>query len=301
MKFNLMKSLSYPLFLLLVLNLDAETDDISFEYYQRLIFLNVSINNSDSLLFLLDTGANTSAIDAKTAERLKLKIEKHVQVEGTAGIITVPSVMVESVTACNKTVSNLSLTSYDLSSSLAPSGKKLDGILGTDFLKKFAMTLDFVKNKISLSGKVKDPLNAVYTFEMDNGIPRIQAKINNKSLAWFRYDSRSSLFDSKNIYLNSTSFILAELKELDPNIKPSVIFSATGVGGSIELPVYKISNVLFDKLEIKEPYLIIQPNQGYFARSDAVGFFGNNLLEKFQKVCIDFSDCKMYVYKSQIE
>ena len=291
---------SFFLIMLWSLSLNAQKTTISFEYYQRLIFLKVKVNKMDSLLFLFDTGANASAIDTKTANVLKLTTLKMDSVEGSAGTIVVPHVKAKTVSVGKSLVKNIVFTKYDLSGSLAPPNQRLNGILGTDFLKNFVVAIDFQNKQITLSKKVVNKLQSSFPFEMENGIPRIKAKINNSVFTWFRYDSGSSLFDTKDIYINTTTPVFDLLAKADTTLKPVAYFSATGIGGSIKLPVYKINSVLLNAIEVHKPFIIVQPRQGYFARPDAVGFFGNNFLEKFQKVTIDFIDKKMYIFNSAL-
>lgn len=294
----MIKRIQY-LFLLLItfssISVKAQTTKTSFEYYQRLIFLKVKVNKSDSLLFLFDTGANTSAIDTKTADVLTLKTLKMGSVEGSAGTIVVPHVKAKSVLVGHSIVKNIVFTKYDLSRSLAPPDQHIDGILGTDFLKNFVVEIDFNHKMMTLSKKVLDTLTSSFPFELENGIPRIKATINNNHIAWLRYDSGSSLFDTKDIYINTTTPVFDVIAKADTTLKPASFLSGTGVGGSVKLPVYKINSILLNTIEIRKPFLIVQPRQGYFARPDAIGFFGNNLLQKFQKVTIDFMNKRMYI------
>ena len=266
-------------------------------YFQRLIFLEVSLNGTNGLLFLLDTGANTSAVDDSTGDKLGLTTSRIDSVEGSAGVITVPMVTVGSLSVESAIVNNLELTKYSLAHSLAPPGRKLDGILGTDFMKHFIITIDFRDSVITLADRLPEIVGEAIDLELDNGIPRIKAVINGTVSTWFRYDSGSSLFDSEDIYLNTTEGVLAELLKTDSTLKPSAHFSGTGVGGTVRLAVYKTDSVTMNELTINNPNLIIQPPQGYFARPDAVGFFGNNLMEKFRQITLDFKGKKMYLIK----
>lgn len=277
---------------------NAQPTTVPFEYYERLVFLYVKVNQADSLLFLFDTGANASAIHNKTADDLKLTLVKTDTVEGTAGNIIVPFVSPDSVAMGRYAKTNMVMTKYDLSGSLAPPGKRLDGILGTDFLADFVITLDFQKMQMTLSRELEHPLSNPIRFEMDNGIPRVQGRINNSQSTWFRYDSGSSLFDTKDIYLNVTASVLDSLLKRNPSLEPKFKLSASGIGGSVELPVYRVDSVSLQTISIFAPFLIAQPRQGYFARPDAVGFFGNNLLEKTQKATIDFPNRTMYIHHS---
>lgn len=282
------------------INCFAQTT-VPFEYYQRLIFLKVSVNKTDSLLFLFDTGANASAIDEKVADDLQLKTIKLDTVEGTAGIIIVPSVKAKKVSIGNSVVKNIYFTKYDLSGSLSPPNQNLAGIIGTDFLKHFAVSIDFQSRQISFSRNPQEELSMSFPFEMDNGIPRVKSVINDSIVTYLRYDSGSSLFETADIYLNTTTAVLKDLMKIDTSLKPVKQLTATGVGGNIKIPVYKVNLVFLSDIRIDQPFLIIQPNQGYFARTDAVGFFGNNLMEKFEKVNIDFINNRIYIRQRILE
>lgn len=273
---------------------------VSFEYYQRLIYLKVKVNNTDSLLFLFDTGANASAIDKQTAERLKLETVRTDSVEGSAGTLLMPFVQTRMVAIGRSAVRNIQMSKYDLSTSLAPPGKRLDGILGTDFLKHFVVSIDFQNKTFSLFKKIKERPENPIPFDFNNNIPSIRATINDSISTSFRYDSGASLFETSDIYINTTEAVFNMLFAHDTTLRPHQYFSASGVGGNIRLPVYQVHSVSFSKTTLREPFLIIQPRQGYFARPDAVGFFGNNLVEKSGKVTIDFLSKQLYLWQKQL-
>jgi len=294
-----MRSYKIVIYLLLVTasNTTAQITTVPFEYYQRLIFVRVNVNSAYNLLFLLDTGANVSAIDQKIAETLHLEEIKIESVEGSAGTISVPTVKSNSVSVGQAELSDINFTKYNLKGSLSPPNENLDGILGTDFLKHFIVTLDFKKRLITLSNKCSDYLSESIPFELENGIPRFKSIINFEISSFFRYDSGSSLFETDDIYLNTTSNVFEMISKIDTSLKPVANFSASGIGGSMDIPVYMIKSISLNNYDLTDPFIIVQPKQGYFARQDAVGFFGNNLVEKFEKVTIDFKNKIMYVLK----
>lgn len=76
------------------------------------------------------------------------------------------------------------------------------------------------------------------------------------------------------------------------------LFDTGANGSAIDIHTsdqLNLKTVKTDTVEGSAGFIIVQPQQGYFARTDAVGFFGNNLLEKFKKVTIDFLEKKMYI------
>ncbi len=288
--------LLHSLFLLLaslVLATGARAQVIKFDYYEGLIFLKVGVNDQDSLLFLMDTGANASAIDNTLADKLKLKVTQKDTVEGTAGKMIAQMVKLDKINAGKAYLNDLTVTRQDLGHMVAPRGQKVSGILGTDFLKHYTVTIDFLKHeinflKINLDERTTMP---VLHFTMDNGIPRTTVTINGAVTTDLRYDSGASLLPTNTVYINITEDIFQKLKAIDSTLKPHDYFKGTGIGGNVSLPVVgarsvKNKNGSIDAIDIE---MIVQPRQGYFARKDAVGFFSNNLLEKFKRVAIDFN------------
>lgn len=266
---------------------------LKFDYYQGLIFLKVKVNDTSGLLFLMDSGANASAIDNKLADKLKLKTSRKDTVEGSAGKVLAEMVTLDNLEIGKAYVNDLKVTKQDLSKMLTPGSQKLAGIVGTDFLLHYTFTLDFVKHEINFL-KVKlnaNPQLRILDLEMDNGIPRIRVSLNDKVDTYLRYDSGASLLPTSKIYINVTEDVFNRLKAADTSLKPHEYLKGTGIGGDTKLPVVAIGS-LKDKagnINAKDIEMIVQPGQGYFARKDAVGFFSNNLLEKFNNVAIDLS------------
>src|SRR5258708_23924676 len=58
---------------------------IPFEFFGDLILVQVRVNDSDSLRFILDTGADTSVIDAQRAKALGLTPQGKIVTSGAAG------------------------------------------------------------------------------------------------------------------------------------------------------------------------------------------------------------------------
>jgi hypothetical protein len=69
-----------------------------------------------------------------------------------------------------------------------------------------------------------------------------------------------------------------------------------GVGGRVKLPVVKINNILLNGLEVLKPNIVVQPREGYLLSDNSIGFFGNNLFEKYRKVTIDFPSNRVIMH-----
>lgn len=261
---------------------------LEFVYHQRVVFVRARVNDESGLLFLLDTGASASALHAATAERLELPMGEPTRVEGSAGVIEVDTVLVDELALGEHLVRGITATVQDLGGSLAPVGERIDGILGHDFLGAFALELDFAAKRLRLFDDPLGELPGALPFELDNGIPRVAARLDGRVSTHLRLDTGASLFESEDVYVNVTERVWEELRRLDPALAPSQYFTGTGTGGEVRLPVARIGSLSVGERTLARPWVIVQPAQGYFARPDAVGFVGNNFLEKFGRVTIDY-------------
>lgn len=263
---------------------------VSFIYYHSLIFLKVKVDQKKELLFLMDTGANVSSIDNSSATVLGLPIvvEKD-SIVGTAGTEQTSVRKAKSLQLAGLLVKNMNLVSRDLSRFIAPGNQKLNGILGTDFLKKYAITIDYSKKTILFSKK-KPATSREKTvgFEMIGGIPRFEARFNDTLTTYINYNSGVSLIPSPDVYVNVSHRQWSVLKGLDKYLTPYTNMAGDGVGGRVQLPVVKIRNLTLNGLEVQKPNIVVQPREGSLLSDNAIGFFGNNLLEKYRKVTVDF-------------
>lgn len=275
------------------LNTLAQTS-VDFEYYRSLIFLKVKINgNRANFLFLLNTSATHSAIDTRTADILRLPIVRKDSVEGTAGKESITIRKVDALYAGDALVKDLVVNCRDLSRSVTLNGRSIDGIIGTDFLKHFAVNIDFKKQELTFLTKANPGRQKSIAFEMIEGVPRFHSFVNDTLNTWLNYNSAVSTETGRNVYINVSYRQWRQIAQTCPNLPNVGYLHAMGVGGPLYLQVVKLKSMQLDTLDIKLPYVVIQPEEGYFKREDAVGFFGNNLLEKYNNITLDFLNNRM--------
>jgi CubicO group peptidase (beta-lactamase class C family) len=280
--------------------------DVPFIYANRLIYVDVKINDQHNMLFVLDTGASKSTIDISTAKKAQLEIGGASKVEGTGGTIDVKNATIGRMSVGECHADDLIVPAYDLSGFIAPPGRAVEGIIGFDFLKQFSVTVDFKKRLLNFAasgeGTKVEKDRTSFPIEIENGIPRFDVVLNGSIQTSMRVDSGASLFETPDTYLNIPSDTWEKLQQADPELKPQMHFSATGAGGKqIRLPVSKLQQLSVGDIVIDCPYVIVQPPVGYFARPDAVGFVSNNLLEKFSPVTIDYCNHCMLLTHAQYE
>lgn len=272
---------------------------VSFAYNESLIYVQARINGSrTNYTFLLNTGANKTVLDTRVAKSLKLPVLKEIDtVMGTAGHEQIAVCKVASLQSGTATVKNMEVTMRNLNTGTDPNGKRIDGILGTDFLQHTCINIDFKNQKIGITPQKPASITSkqVIPFDMKDGIPRFRVKLDDTLQTAMHYNSGVSLEQSRNIYVNVSNPQFTKLKKINPHLKHIDYIKGKGVGGDLNLEVIKINMMTLNDRIVRHPYIIVQPQEGYFKQEDAIGFFGNNLLEKYNTVAIDFRTKKLYI------
>lgn len=123
---------------------------IPFELYANVILLRARVNNSRPLWFLLDTGANGSLVDSRLARALGLKRLGTVNVGGMGGSVEGSYFGGATLGLPGVRVFDRRLYGMPLAPLFARFGRRVDGILGYDFLKLFVVEVDYYAKTISL-------------------------------------------------------------------------------------------------------------------------------------------------------
>lgn len=262
-----------------------------FQYTHSLILVEVKLQGSqDKWVFLLSTGTNLSAIDHGLAEALGLAItEGQDSVLGTAGKEPYNRVLIPQLSLGGVDYKDLRFACRELKDLLPGEPFRIHGILGTDFLRQFAIDIDFAKQRLRCRRDPK-PLKAKLQlpFELVDGLPQITVLINDTLETALRYNSGSSMERSNRHYLNLSHFQWAELKRKQRFLPPANSMVAKGVGGFLYLQVVRLTSLESGAWKISHPYAIIQGKEGCFADSSSIGFFGNSMLEGYGRITIDF-------------
>jgi len=111
------------------------------------------VNGSGALWFILDTGANSCVLDHKVADELRLKPESEIQGTGAGrGPVPFRSYPKKDVTfsIAGRPVQCEHVLSVDLSNQPRIIGRRVDGILGSDFISQFVAEVDYERRQLGL-------------------------------------------------------------------------------------------------------------------------------------------------------
>src|SRR5580704_2268113 len=114
------------------------------------IVVRASIGDRHDLSFLLDTGATTSAIDRKLAERLGLATRASLMVNFDKTLRVQWCILPELAYGPER-ATNIKVAVEDLRY-LRTSGAEVDGVIGWDLLRRHSFRLDFANKRIVFGG-----------------------------------------------------------------------------------------------------------------------------------------------------
>jgi clan AA aspartic protease (TIGR02281 family) len=109
------------------------------------LLVNGNINNQSSVRFIVDTGANMTMIPARVASRLGLdrKGSLLMEIRGVGGAIDGRLIEVDSLKVGNAEARNFDIVVVD-------DGLQGIGLLGTDFLSRFHMDINYAREQMVL-------------------------------------------------------------------------------------------------------------------------------------------------------
>ena len=258
---------------------------LPFEFVGNHIYLRGSVNNSEPIWFLLDTGAAGSYLDAQYAKALGLGV----QGESKTVVISFPGVRL-----CNQafSIQPLGFWIYD--------GHAVDGMLGYDFISRFVVQIDYANRTINLfepqgyryrgSGEVI-PL---IMLEDDSGgkVPLVRARIMHLG-----GDPIEGKFIADTGVRGALSFNspFVEANKLLQSTQKTI--QAPLGGGSMvrepKQPVGRVPNLQLGSFTFKNPVAIFfLDKKGVLASPEFDGVIGGEILRRF-KVIFDYSRQQM--------
>jgi hypothetical protein len=265
---------------------------IPFELFGNLILVQVRVNNSDSLRFILDTGADTSVIDAQRAKALRLKSQGKIVASGAAG--SAEATLTKGISVSLSGVELLDQTIYVLPlESLSALGRKIDGVLGNDVLKEFVVEIDYSDGTINLYEPRSyrySGAGTVIPLMMAEGLLFVRAIITPQGRApieaKFEIDSGST-----GAILLNTPFVQSH--NLLATVPKTIETKTGGVGGTAKMLIGRVSRVTLGRLVIERPIThFSQATQGDYASLKYDGLIGDQILRRF-KVTVDYSRHQM--------
>ena len=267
---------------------------IPFQLSSNVIFVQVRVNGSEPLWFVLDTGAGGTLLDTNRAKTLGIKVSGGGDVDG-AGENSVAAGMAKNV--------SFSLPGVDfqarevavlpLSSLNRYIGRVVEGVLGHDFFSRFVVEVDYAARIIN----VYDPKGFQYSgpgdsipLELKDNGPSVHARLNLPGRAPIEGSFRIDTGGSHALILN-TPFVKTQ-KVLE-SISKTIAAPAAGVGGETSVRLGRVQSLQLGRFALEKPVTTFaQSAKGALANPDLTGNIGGGILRRF-KVIFDYRNHRM--------
>ncbi len=272
---------------------------IPFELFGNLVLLQVRVNDSASLRFILDTGADRSAIDAQQAQTLRLKPQGKIVGSGGGGG-TAEATFTKGVAVSLQGVQLRDQTIYVLPlEPLSALGRKIDGVIGNDMLKEFVVEIDYAARTINLyepQGYRFSGAGKIIPLTMDEGLLFVRANITPERRApieaKFEIDSGST-----GAILLNTPFV--KNHQVLASVPNTIQTNIGGVGGMAKTLIGRVKSLRLGPFVIDKPITrFSQATRGDYASSKYDGLIGGEILRRF-KVIFDCSRGQMILEPNQ--
>ncbi len=271
----------------------ASAITIPFELVNRHIILQVSVNNSRPLSFVLDTGDKFAIIDLDRAKELGLSLEGQVQMGGagaatsTGSLVKNSSFTIAGLDGFSQPV-NMALPIKRMASRL---GQDFDGIIGSEFIKQFVVEVDYQARVIKLHDKTafsySGPGESIPMKLNSAGHPIIDGEVTPTGSDPVKGKFVLDLGSGGALALYSPFVVEHHL--LGPAVKTIKALGVGGAGGAVSGQLGRVSEMKIGKFRISSPItLFSEDKQGAMASAAILGNVGEQIASKF-KVYLDYN------------
>jgi len=267
---------------------------IPFELSSNVIFLQVRVNNSQPLWFVLDTGASLTIIDAERAKLSGIKFSIVGKAEGAggspvdAGLAKDISFSLPGLDFQARQTGIISLSDLN-----RYTGRTVDGVLGHNFFSRFVVEIDYATRLINLY----DPKSFQYSgsgesvpIELKDSGAAVRARLALAGRAPIDGNFRIDTGGSHALILH-TPFVKAQ--NILQSVPKTIAAPAAGVGGETAVRLGRIQSLQLGRFTLDKPVTsFAQSTKGALANKDLTGNIGGGILRRF-KVIFDYQNKRM--------
>jgi len=174
----------------------VSAEGIPMELATDLILIEVTVNGMGGMHFLLDTGASVSVINDSLVDELGLERKgRLVEVIGAAGRAEASFTKVESIAMPGLELVNQQLLAVNLDPFLPYVGRRVDGILGFDFISRFVIKIDYENQALSAyrpSTFALSEQGAALPLDLQGNLPVISGLVEDEHEGRFLLDTGAS-------------------------------------------------------------------------------------------------------------
>jgi PDZ domain-containing protein/aspartyl protease len=297
-------SFSEPRMLGFVLPEGEDKVSIPFEVYNNLIVLDIVLNHTLPLKFVLDTGIRTTVLTEKTlTDLLNVTYSRKITIPGAGGIKLVDAFVVNDVTINIGNIQGqghaLLVLETDLLKLKNYLGVNVHGVLGYELFSRFVVDINYDKKKLTLYNPTtfkKKKRFEEMSITIEDTKPYLEASLiirGDKVIdGKFMLDTGAS----HTLMLDECSSDSVFVPE--PNIATVL---GRGLGGRIDGRVARVDKLWVNDFEFKDLITTFPDEESYDVALDPAsrtGTFGGGMMSRFNLV-FDYVHSKLYVRKGK--
>jgi hypothetical protein len=278
---------------------------IPFKVYNNLIIIDVLLNRSLPLKFVLDTGVRTTVLTEKTlSDLLNMEYARRITIPGVGGKKLVDAFVVNDVSLNIGEVEGkghaLLVLETDLLQLKNYLGVNVHGILGYELFSRFVVDIDYARRLITFyrpdNFKARKRFEKI-DIEIYDTKPYIMAE------AAIR-ENRGAFKGKFMIDSGSSHSILLDEASSDKIYTPEPNISTTlgrGLGGDIIGKVARVDRVSLSSFSFNEVITTFPERESYdisYEEDKRNGTIGGGLLSRFH-VIFDYANSKIYLKKGK--
>jgi len=262
---------------------------IPFELSNNFILLQVQVNDSRSLWFILDTGASSSIINAPLVKELSLQTKG--KIGGSASGKAIEAELISGVTLSvpGVKVFNQPIAALPIDAVAPLVGKPIGGIIGYDFIKEFVVEVDYAAKVINLYSPTsfkRSVSGELLPIKFINKKPALTAKI---KLEGRGVIEGTFLIDTgaDGVMTVKSGFVRAH--QLLKTLTISRRSNLGGAGGASESITARVQSIQLGRFVIDKPLIeLSQAMKETEVQSNFAGVLGGEVFRRFTLI-LDYS------------
>jgi len=246
--------------------------------------------SSKVLRFVVDTGAEITIIDKRTAKALGLSPGSDIELETVGGETTIPTVELKALQIGSYEATAVRAASYDLSGLTTAMDSPVDGVLGIDVLSRFRFTINYGRKTMFISAtNTPSPVQGVRVpLTQGSGGYLVPVTLNGDSDVDLLLDTGTNMTQLPwNVWQSV-------IKTWQPRkLLKGVISSGQDAGHSY---LARLDSLQMGNLRIDSPVVrfVLPASTGTFAEPEAPGLLGSDVLRHFI-VTIDIPRSQLFL------
>ncbi len=277
---------------------------IPFKTFNNLIIIPVSINGSDTLNFIVDTGVRyTILLNKAIADNLNMEYARKIDILGASSDQIIVGHIVNKVSFETKglfgNINSLLVIEDDYIRIQNYFGRNIHGIIGHDLFKRFVIKINYNKKTLVLSKPENFKVPWLYTkfdIELENGKPYLHSNLT--------IDDTTIINSYLLIDLGASHAAMLDLGKLKTIVRPTNYLESNlgrGLGGKIEGYKARINELEIGKFSFSD-VIISFAKPHYYSDSifkiDRNGTIGGEIMSRFH-VIFNYLDNSMYLKKNR--